>query len=224
MSRCIRTGVAVAAFSLVGLISPAAHAATFNYVLPDVGTFTTYSVANTGQSFAGNGFVGMYSSNSFAHLLGAETTSSRALVQQDISALSGQTIQSAIVSFALLDGDATPQILTITSVPADGGMEYQFTPTTSYGAVTATTAVGPGTISVDVTALLQARVTAGASYFGLLFSGSTRDQWTWTTPYSLSDRTTDSARLRLTVTTVPEPSALAAVALAGGVLRRRRRR
>ena len=48
-------GVAIALM----LTATSAGAATITYLLPDIGTFTSYTSTDTSETFAGDGFVGM---------------------------------------------------------------------------------------------------------------------------------------------------------------------
>jgi len=210
----------------------ATHAASISYVITDIGTFEPYSVDNTGQSFSGTGFVGLYETarngaDQFVHLFGVEQNDySRTALQVDISALAGATITSAYLSFDLIDGGAGPQDVTLTSFTADGTLEWLWTPPDVLGTLVRSVVDSPN--SLDVTSLLQERVSNGANWFGLHLQGSTEYMWTYTS--AGEDGNPDSANVRLNVefANVPEATPGSVLGLAGitigglAVLRRRR--
>jgi len=212
------------------LFIPACTATTIVYPILDIATFPASYDTNVAQTFPGTGFVGMYASCfevSFVQLFGLESTyCSRTILQVDISALAGQTINSATLTFQLLDGGAvTDHGILATSYSADGNLAYHWDPPDNLGTASGTVNLGPN--SLDVTSLLAARLAASAGWFGLHLQG-TDDQyiWTWTDPYQGFGR--DRAEMRLTVdyNAIPEPGTcgLAAGALlALGYLIRRRR-
>ena len=188
--------------------------------ITDIGAFPDYTVNNTGQSYAGTGFVGMYpSTDRFAHLFGVEQSGfSRTAMEADIAFLSGATINSAVLSFNLLSGSGT-QNLTVTSFTADGTLEYFWNSPDNLGSVVASADIGAN--SIDVTGLVQSQATASASWLGLHVQGSTRNQWTYT--YTGYGYGADSANVRLTIdydagtSAVPEPASAAVWGLLASV-------
>src|SRR5690349_3076633 len=95
-----------AGFTLAAALS--AGAATTVYTLPDIGTYPSYQDFTISDTFAGTGFVGIYTSgptgpgSSFGHLLGLENYGgifSETEMEMNISGLSGVT--SATLSFNL---------------------------------------------------------------------------------------------------------------------------
>jgi len=228
-----------AALCLTGARPAAADTVTFS--LLDIGTFAGYTEANTGQTYAGSGFVGYYgpasgSDNNFVHLFGLESTDfSRVALEQDITSLRGATINSASLSFNLVDGSGGTQTVTATSFDAMGALGYQFAVPTSLGQTMGTVSGGGGN-SLDVTGLLADRVASGATYFGLHLAGTTpgRYEYTFTDVFG-----SDRARVELNVNytpsapagVVPEPGTLVLLGTGGlsgfagmvrGVRRRRR--
>jgi hypothetical protein len=200
---------AVALIAAIGLTATAAQAGSVTYALPDIGTFAGYSISATGQTYTGTGFVGEYSGNTFAHLFGLEGNSSETNAQVAIAALSGETIESAVLSYTILSNYITTGVVTITGYNSTGNLGYLFTPPAStLGSTTGTTMA---TNSVDITALLNAALNNGDAYLGLLFQDSVFSNWTYTTGNP------NAANLKLTVTyaatvaaaqSVPEPTSL----------------
>ncbi|WP_342113521.1 PEP-CTERM sorting domain-containing protein [Pseudoduganella sp. OTU4001] len=216
-------------FAVAALLSATqAGAGVLNISLTDIGQFSGTRNTNTAASYAGTGYIGMYS-NAWGHVFGAERSNlSRTLMQVDIAELAGKTISSAFLSFDLLDGDSGNQAGTVVGFDAGAGqLAFSWNaPTANYGSVAATL-VGRGTSTIDITSLLAASVAAQDDWFGLHLRGSTRYQWTSTA------NDADRAHMRLTVnyedavpvTSLPEPASplLIGVALLGLACVRRKR-
>ena len=214
---------------LVGLTGlPQAWASSISYSILDILTPTSASsVANTGQTFSGTGFVGVYSSNDFGHVFGLENGFSRTNLQVDIGALSGVTINSATLSFVLRENAGTGGSLTISSYDANGQLGYLFNPpAAAYGTATGGFVDGPDAPQAyNVTAILQSGVAAGEDWLGLLLFNSGTNRFT----FAGNGFSTDRAEVRLTVDySVAEPATLALVGLplllTGLGVRRRARR
>jgi len=196
------------------MLSTAAHADVITYHINDILGSNQYTVANTGQTYAGTGYVGMYSGNYFGHLLGLEGSSSRTNSQVDISALAGKQVASAILSFVLYENYSNTGILSITGYNANGGLGYKFyAPTADYGVVTGQMANGYGAKSTfNVTSLVQAAISNNEDWLGMQLTNSDMSRWT----YSGSGYATDRAAMQLVVTyadsaKVPEPASMAMV-------------
>ncbi len=202
-----------------------AHAGVTTFTLNDIGTFAGYTSNDTSQTFAGSGFVGMYNTQ-WAHLFGIEISSySRTLAQVNIGSLAGKQINSAMLSFSLLDGDTNSQLATVTGFNGgSGNLAFNFNaPGTNYGSVNAT--VSGGANALDITDLLTASVAANDGWLGLHFQGSDLYQWTYTKDGFGSNR----ANLQLTVdfadtTDVPEPASLGMLAIGALALAAARRK
>ena len=186
-----------------------AHAAVAVIPILDIGTSADYDTPNTGQSYSGTGFVGMYNTSAvgyeaFGHLFGVEQIDfSRTAMQADIGFLSGVTINSAILSFDVL-ASGGDQNVTVTSFTANGNLGYTWTPPDNLGSVVAPTTSGAN--SIDLTGLVQSRATAGAPWLGLHLNGTDQYQYTYTyTGYGYGP---DSANVRLTVDYEPRSSAV----------------
>src|SRR5439155_8871252 len=126
---------ALAVTACVLFIPRPVAANSVTYSITDIGGFAPYSVANSGQTFAGTGFVGEYgpgqvdAAGSFAHLFGLEQSFfSASNLQVDISALAGQTINSASLQFLVLDGSFSPQNVSFSSYNTTGTLSYQWAP------------------------------------------------------------------------------------------------
>jgi hypothetical protein len=218
----------IAALLLTLALAGHARAGVITYQLTDLGTFAGYSVADTGQTYSGTGFVGMYS-NEFAHLFGLEQNNfSKTAMEVDISALSGMTVTSAVLSFDILDGVFATENVTLTSFGANGSLGHFWTPPSNLGSGTYAV-TGHASNALDVTSFLQGRVAANASWLGLHLEGSNQNEWTYT--WSGVNRNADSANVRLTVTysdpAAPEPASLTLLTLgalgASGYAWRRRK-
>jgi len=197
------------------------RAGVVTFQVNDIGSFAGYAALNTGQTYSGTGFVGMYSNNRFAHLLGVDAQyPSRTAMQIDISALAGSTITSALLTFDLLDGSSATQNVTVTSFTADGNLGYFWTPPDNLGS-DLFSVNGRTSNALDITAFLQERIDAGADWLGLHLQGSSTYQWTWT--HNEPGYGPDAAGVRLIVdytpassppAVVPEPSAFAIFGIA----------
>eukprot|EP01034_Spumella_vulgaris_P033446 gene33446-41270_t len=123
--------------------------------------------SNTTSTYAGTGYLGMYST-AWAHVLGVERSNlSRTIMQVDIGALAGKTISSAVLSFELKEGETASQNGTLVGFDADanaGKLAFSWNaPGASYGSVVSTLA-GRAVSRFDVTGLLAASVAAQDSW------------------------------------------------------------
>jgi hypothetical protein len=218
-------GAAVAV--IASLAAASANADTLTLALPDIGTFEGYTAGNVGQTYSGNGFVGLYNDNQFGHLFGLEGQYSKTVAEADISALAGLNIVSATFSFDLLEAYNLGTTTTVSGYAGTGALGYLFAaPGADFG--TASTALVSGTNTVDVTGIVAAAAAAGQGNLNLFFENSDNSDWTYTYPgygYDL-----DRAHARLTVEYspgVPEPASWALMLTgflgAGAALRSRRR-
>ena len=213
-----------------------AKAGTITYVLPDINSSPGYQDYNTADTFSGTGFVGIYppaeGTPAFAHLFGLEnygSAYSETELQADVSALHGYVVTSAILSYALLDGGSRSQTVTATSFDANGTLAYAASPPSDLGSTTFTSN-GLASNGVDVTALLNARVAAGQTWFGLYLTPNgnafqSAYQWTYTSADNGGGADAADARLTVDFSRAPEPGGLTllgvgAVALIGCLWRR----
>lgn len=199
---------------LAGLAAvPQASASSISYSILDILTPTNVGlIPDTGQTFSGTGFVGMYNNNNFGHVFGLENGFSRTNLQVGIGALGGVTVNSATLSFVLRENNGTGGSLTISSYDANGQLGYLFNPlAAAYGTATGGFVDGPDAPqSYDVTGLLQSAVSAGEDWLGLLLFNSGNDRYT----FAGSGFSTDRAVVRLTVDySVAEPATIALVGL-----------
>lgn len=192
------------------MLAPAAWSATITIPITDIGTFESYENSNTADTYTGTGFVGMYD-YAWAHLFGLESSDySRTILQADLGALAGATISSATLSFDLLDGQAGPHGIILTSYNADGTLRYSWDAPTSLGTANATVDSGPNTI--DITSLVTARLAGGGTWLGLHLQGTDDCCYMWTYTDPGDGANPDSAMVRLNITyegglaQVPEPA------------------
>ena len=210
---------------LCALFAMHAKATTVTYDILDITDFANYTSLDTSETWTGDGFVGMYD-DSFAHLFGIEVADfSRTALNVDVSSLFGATISSATLEFVLDWNSGTTQNVTLTSFDANGTLGHFWnTPTNEGTQVYSVSAVGPN--ALDVTSLLQDRVSANEGWFGLHLQGSTAYQYTYT--YDNYGEDSDSAQVRLVVeydmAPVPEPATLSllGMGLLGLIARSRR--
>ncbi|HBY63487.1 MAG TPA: hypothetical protein DEH78_26990 [Solibacterales bacterium] len=220
---------------LVAVILPALlGAATITYVIRDLGTFPDYTSNDLAATYTGTGYVGLYGPSggaSFVHLFGLEDAGySMALLQVNISALIGQTIQSAILSFVTLDGQGA-QSVKATSFDADGTLGYYVSAPSDLGSAYFNTAVQANQ-SFNVTSLVAARVGTGSTWFGLHLAGENVEYpYTYSFDFDNNVPDPDRALVRLVVETseivsLPEPggAVLIGAGLAAFGLARRRGR
>ena len=196
-----------------------AKAGTITFVLPDVDASAGYWDYNTADTFSGTGFVGIYppteGTPAFAHLFGLENYGavySETELEANVGVLHGAVITSAILSYTLVNGGSSSQTVTATSFDANGTLSYATAPPNNLGSTTFTSN-GQTSNSVDVTGLLNARLAAGKSWFGLYLTpngnvGQNAYQWTYTSAEFGGNA--DAADVRLTVdftTSAPNPAA-----------------
>jgi|SRR5579859_2064756 len=218
-------------FSMALFVAAVSARANNVYSIQDLGTYAGYEDTTLSDTFAGTGFVGIYStagqgpSGAFGHLFGLENYNgaySESELEVNISGLSD--VSSAILSYNLLNGSAGSQSVTVTSFSANGSLGFNQTPPSNLGTTTFTS-TGLSANSVDVTTLLQNAIAANQTWFGLYLTpnGPNDSQWTYT--WSADNANPNSASVQLTVTTVPEPStfALAIVPAALALIGIRRR-
>lgn len=202
--------------AFVGIFAASsASASVTTYAIKDILTGSTYQQQNNGQKYAGTGFVGMYSDNTFAHLMGLEGAFSRTNLEVGIAGLANKSVSSATLSFILDENSATDGMLTITGYNANGMLGYLFNaPTADYGTSTGAFVNGSGATSTfDVTQIVQMAVAQNEDWLGMQLTNSGSGRWTYTNSAYLPDYSDDRANLRLVVTyadaAVPEPASLA---------------
>ena len=99
-----------------------ASAATANFDIQSL-----YNNPSTTAVYGGTGFVGVYGgsyTSQYGALLGLEYDFSSTLLQVDISSLAGATINSAQLSFDLVNGTTGSFTTEVTRFTADGTIEY----------------------------------------------------------------------------------------------------
>jgi len=241
MKKPARLALASAGALAAALVSSAttASAAVTTIALPDLverDASSSLVIANTGQTYAGDGYVAMRSSGEFIHAFTLEygpTYATKDLLQADLSALAGATINSATLSFVILDTGPARFDMTATGFAGTGSVGYQFAaPGLTFGSVTG--GVGQGANSLDVTAIVANAVGADAGWLNLLLEAGGCCAVTLTDGLSIgAGRGPDAALLRLTVDYtaaapggVPEPGTWALLLMGfaglGGVMRARR--
>lgn len=220
----IRGLAALLCLALGGAAVPA-RAASYTFVLPDIGVYDAGTAApatavDTGQTFAGDGFVGLYAAGiygypAFASLFGVEQNDfSRTIAQIGIAVLDGMQVLGATLGFYLETrepfGGAGLHGVEITGYAGSGALGYAWNaPDDNYGSVNAW--VDLGSNSVDVTALVAAAVSHGDAWLNLHLRGSDELYL-----YTRTEDDRDAADLRLFVIAeplvVPVPSAWAGFA------------
>ncbi len=207
--KIVRAAFASAAVLAALACSAPASATTTTIALPDLippDPGGNPIAPNLGQTYTGNGFVGLRSTGDFIHAFPLEFAphySTRALAEIDISAFSGATINSATLSFAFLDhAGVLVYDMTAIGFVGTGGVGYQFdAPPVTLSSITGS--IGPGANSLDVTTLVADAVATHASWLDLLTEGSACCELTWTQTDVVPGRTADSALVRLTVDYTP---------------------
>lgn len=232
MRRALYCVITCAAF--LATASTQAFGAITTFKINDIGQFEGYTTPDVGQSYYGDGFVGMYA-DSFAHLFGAERNDySKTAMNVNIADLAGATINSAVLAFDFLHGKSGTQQITLTSFTANGNLSHMWMPSDSLGTATYTVN-GLSANELDVTSFVQERLASNAEWLGLHLQGSNRFQWTYTDARGGGP---DAATVRLVVdyqpvsapTAVPEPfsfavwSGLGMFGAAVGIARRRRQK
>lgn len=211
------TAVALFGLAVVGIGQGRANADMVSYQILDL---VPQGGADPSSSFGGTGFAGMHSfsfSNYFMYeTFGDGTVWSRTALQVDISGLAGATINSATLSYVLTNGTSDVGELALTSWNSDGTISYSFPNPPNVISTTSYFPVGLSANSLDVTAQLAERVGAGDDWFGLYFAMVSGDVFHWTDTWN----NPDAALVRLTVdyTPIPEPSSIALVGIAGGLI------
>jgi hypothetical protein len=237
ITLAVLAGLTFAAFST------AAKAQTTTYQIQDLLLGSNEIDPNISDTFAGTGYVGIYTTNStdsgvaganFGQLLGLENYKgvySETEMQVGIGSLAGDTINSAILSYNLNVGASLSQGVTVTSFTDNGILSFTQTPPSNLGSTTFTSTGFSN--SVDVTSLLQSSVATDANWLGLyLTPNGPGDVAQWTFSGAGTATSPDAADVRLVVdytsgaTVAPEPGALALLAGLGvsgiGFFRRRR--
>ncbi len=232
-----RTQLSAAALALTIGAASSAYAGTFEFVLPDLGTFESFVSDDPGQTFRGTGFVGMINPSSaagdetWAHLLGVESYSrSRTLMQLELAPLAGQKVLSATLRFQILDGadQGTNSIVVQGFDGGAGDLELSWRwPDHAHGSSVGNASAG-SEAAIDITQQLRYSVDHGHEWLGLhLQAFGTKSLYTATYD-PLSQLSPDRAGVRIDVITgaVPEPATwalmLGGVALMAGLRWRRR--
>jgi hypothetical protein len=177
--------------------------------------------ASTSTTYTGTGYVGVYGNTvtpEFNGIFGLEYDYSRTMLEANLSALAGDVVTSATLSFFLANGDGTSAPLQITRFAANGTLGYSFNSPGNLGQET-TTSAGPGTNTVDITTLTAAAVLGGAPWLGLeLQTLSAAGNYEWTP--ANRNGSPDAAQVRLTInyTAAPVPGPVVGAGIPGAVL------
>ena len=114
-TRTLLVAAALAGASMVAQTASAQAVQTAVFSLTDIGNFANYTTGNTGQTFSGKRLRRRFiAPTRFAHLFGLEGTTSRTNAQVDLTSLLGSTIQSATLSYSILNNYDTTGVVTIT--------------------------------------------------------------------------------------------------------------
>lgn len=213
-----RSSLIAVALSVLAFTSSHANAAVITYTLENLAPSGAPGV----DTFTGTGYVGPRriqdpNGGGFGRWFHIERNGpnyednfSRVMAQVDISALAGAMVQSATLSYIVNDGDIAARL---TSFSATGTLGFSFPDAPDDLGSVDYTSLGSQVInSVSVGSLLQDRIDAGASWFGMYLSPTENGGQALATNIDA-----DAAMVRLTVqfesSGVPAPGALALLTL-----------